>query len=253
MPVDPYVRVYYRIIDDPKFVGIYGDDRHLSTWLRLLLMADAVWPASVPIPRSVKRVSLSALVRAGLVEYAGNDHYRIHGLDAERNMRSHSGRNAAAVRWQSERTADPMLARAPSPSPSPSPRQARARTREDLPVEDGDGYDRVVQWMAGHGAWADSPKLQTDLARLVDRHGADRVLRTMGTLWEEGNTEAAQLIYGARNTIHPLPRVDARAAEREERADEERKHHEAELARTRRMIEEEEAKRRRIEEQERKH
>jgi hypothetical protein len=242
---DPYIRVYYRVIDDPRFVGIYADNDHLATWLRLLLVADAVWPASVPVPRSARKASLTALVQAGLVEYVGNDHYRIHGLDAERNMRADSGRNAAAVRWQSARipspNADPMPSRA-KPSKAEQA-QTRARTRDDakpVPVEDEDGYDRVVAWMASIGAWVDSPKLQTDLARLVDRDGPGMVLEAMADLKASGNTEAAQLIYGARNVIHPLPKSKPRDIERENEAENDRKHHEAELARTRRLIEDHE-------------
>lgn len=110
-----YVRVYYRVTDDPKFETIYGDDHHLATWVRLLLVADGIWPVSPPIPRTARRASMTALVAAGLVDLMPQDCYRIHGLDAERDMRSHSGRNAAAKRWHSEgtptRDADPLLVR----------------------------------------------------------------------------------------------------------------------------------------------
>jgi hypothetical protein len=41
---DPYVRVYSRIIDDPKFETVYDDDARLACWLRLLILADATWP-----------------------------------------------------------------------------------------------------------------------------------------------------------------------------------------------------------------
>jgi hypothetical protein len=94
--------------------------------------------------------------------------------------------------------------------------------------------------MASIGAWVDSPKLQTDLARLVDRDGPGMVLEAMADLKASGNTEAAQLIYGARNVIHPLPKSKPRDIERENEAENDRKHHEAELARTRRLIEDHE-------------
>ena len=101
----PYSRVYWSIIDDPKFSAIYDDDHHLSAWLRLLLAADQSWPASAHIPAGCQRSSIAALVTAGLIDRAGS-RYRVHGLDAERAKRSESGRNAAALRWHSGRNTD---------------------------------------------------------------------------------------------------------------------------------------------------
>ena len=86
----PYSRVYWSIIDDPKFSAIYDDDHHLAAWLRMLLVADQAWPSSAHVPSSCNRVSLAALVDCGLVDVSGR-RYRIHGLDAER------GRRAAAA------------------------------------------------------------------------------------------------------------------------------------------------------------
>lgn len=129
-PSDKYVRVYYRVIDDDRFEGIYTDDRHLATWLRLLLMADAVWPASAPIPRSARPASVERLIKAGLIELMPHDHYRVHGLDRERDMRSHVGRNGAAVRWQNNGNA---VASEPNMHRRDEQRQdeQRARARED--------------------------------------------------------------------------------------------------------------------------
>lgn len=88
----PYSRVYWSIIDDPKFASIYDDDRHLAAWLRLLIVADQTYPASAHLPSGCQRASIKALVAAGLVDVAGR-RYRIHGLDAERTKRA-----AAATR-----------------------------------------------------------------------------------------------------------------------------------------------------------
>jgi len=46
----PYVRVYYSITDDEKFAELYDDDGALASWLRLLITADAMYPAAAPIP-----------------------------------------------------------------------------------------------------------------------------------------------------------------------------------------------------------
>lgn len=82
-----YSRVYWSIVDDPKFESIYDDDRHLATWLRLLLIADQAHPASANIPHGTRRASVTALANAGLLDLGTASRYRIHGLDAERERR----------------------------------------------------------------------------------------------------------------------------------------------------------------------
>jgi len=105
---DPYVRVYYRVISDPRFENIYTNARALGTWLQLLLIADGMFPAPAPIPAYVHGPSLRLLVDAGLVDLRTHSQYVVHGLASERQMRSDSARNAAAVRWHSARNADQM-------------------------------------------------------------------------------------------------------------------------------------------------
>jgi hypothetical protein len=100
----PYSRVYWGIVDDPKFDTIYDDDRHLAAWLRMLVIADQSYPTSAQVPANIRRASVKALVDARLISVTGK-RYRICGLDAERERRSESARNAAALRWQSERSA----------------------------------------------------------------------------------------------------------------------------------------------------
>lgn len=92
----PYSRVYWSIVDDPKFSTIFDDDHHLATWLRLLVIADQAHPASANIPSGTRKSSIEALVTAGLVDLGTSYRYRIHGLDAERSMR-----REAATRYRS--------------------------------------------------------------------------------------------------------------------------------------------------------
>jgi hypothetical protein len=101
-----YSRVYHEAVDDPKFAEVWDSDARLALWLRLLVMADAAWPASAALPRSTKRAPLAALVACGLVDLKPGDHFRIHGLDPERQRRSEAASHAATVRWDADRSAD---------------------------------------------------------------------------------------------------------------------------------------------------
>lgn len=83
----PYSRVYWSIVDDPKFASVFDDDRRLATWLRLLIVADQAHPASAYVPLGTNRAALTALVNCGLVDLGTGNRYRIHGLDKERSRR----------------------------------------------------------------------------------------------------------------------------------------------------------------------
>ena len=96
----PYSRVYWTAVDDPMFADVWANDRALAAWLRMLVLADQCYPSSAPMPSATAAVRL--LVDAGLVIELPGNRYTIRGLEKERAMRSQSGRNAAAVRWQSE-------------------------------------------------------------------------------------------------------------------------------------------------------
>lgn len=99
----PYSRVYHSLMDDPDFAGVYESDRLFAMWTRMLMAADAFWPNSAPMPH--KSPALSSLIEKGLVIPLRGNRYTIKGLSAERERRSASARNAAAVRWQSDRNA----------------------------------------------------------------------------------------------------------------------------------------------------
>lgn len=96
---DPYVRVYYRAIDDPKFLAVWDDDKRLATWLRLLMTADATYPAPAPLPHGVNRAALAHLVDVRLVDLMPGSRYRMHGMVSERGKRSDQARAAANARY----------------------------------------------------------------------------------------------------------------------------------------------------------
>ena len=99
-----YVRVYYSIIDDERFERVYPEPLVLGTWLRLLLLADAMWPAPAPLPFGISRRALDRLVNVGIVELGPAQHYRIHGMSAERERRSEAGRIGGLASGRSRAT-----------------------------------------------------------------------------------------------------------------------------------------------------
>lgn len=137
---DPYVRVYYGIMDDPKFADVYPDKAALGTWLTLLIHADALYPAPATLPHGVRIATVEKLVQAGLIDLLSGHRYRVHGLEPEREKRVESARyaadvkyhgvaeaqrlqaerNASAMRAQSVSNADPMPLRAEPLRSSPS-------------------------------------------------------------------------------------------------------------------------------------
>ena len=121
-----YARIYHRFANE--FPEIYADDRTLSAWVRLLVLADASWPMQPPLPRSVRSSTLKRLVSAGLVIVEG-DAYTIRGLDAERCRRRNAAVGAAAKRWQSDGNADAHATADAGASASAMPR-ARDRAEQ---------------------------------------------------------------------------------------------------------------------------
>lgn len=126
-----YVRVYYSIIDDPKFATVYDNDRHLATWLRLLMTADPVWPASAQLPASAKPASVAELIRVGLVDLTSGGRFRIHGLDAERNDRHEQARSASNARWNARSNATASGVRMPNQTEPNQTEPSRADSEHD--------------------------------------------------------------------------------------------------------------------------
>src|SRR5687767_5281223 len=88
------------------FAEVYRNRESLGAWLQMLLVADAMYPTSAPLPRRNRAVT--RLLASGLVVELPGNRYTIRGLKAERERRSASARNAAAVRWHSEGNAKAM-------------------------------------------------------------------------------------------------------------------------------------------------
>lgn len=121
----PYSRVYWSVMDDPKFDGVREDMRHFGSWTLLLIVADMAWPAPAFLPRSVPKASVSLLVETGLVDTLSGGRYRICGLDAERGRR----RDAA-------RTGPNRPPSGPRLTPVRDPNGAQDETRQDKPRQE---------------------------------------------------------------------------------------------------------------------
>ncbi len=141
-----YSRVYHSIVDDPRFLTIYPNDAALAAWLRLLMTADATFPAPAPLPRMLRQTALAALCDAGIIELVGATHYRVHGLASERDKRSQSARNAAAVRWQSEPHASKDEHRQDKTSTTRASANGRLEPVKD--VLEGESFKDKVRWRA---------------------------------------------------------------------------------------------------------
>lgn len=214
---DPYVRVYYRIIDDPKFADVFDDDARLACWLRLLLLADGTWPAPAPIPANVKRGPFQHLVRVGLVDLVAGGRFRIHGMDPERGERRakaqkaaltrHSNSNADAQQTHSGSSAnangradDKNMHSAPLRSePLHSTPRQRARSGSD----DVWTVALLIEELTGR---TPSPKVTEDLRADVEQLGAQRVMDAIRDVHESGDGpfDSATLFYAAHNLLFPL-------------------------------------------------
>ena len=93
-----YARVYYVDLER-DYPEVYRDNDLLSTFVRLLSVAEAMWPARGEVPRSAKSTLVRELTAKTLVILIPPFSFTIKGLDAERTARSNAARNAAASRW----------------------------------------------------------------------------------------------------------------------------------------------------------
>lgn len=169
-----YVRVYSSILDDEKFADI--GLASLGAWLRLLIYADEMYPAPAPLPRWLRKREMDDLASRGLIDLCG-EHYRMHGLEKERERRGAAASQSARMRWSdatamrthSERNADAMLAKQSLAEPS------RAEQGTDI----YDAYYQLTARQPSKGAmdWLD---------RLVSDYGSDVVVASMVSVVKAG-------------------------------------------------------------------
>lgn len=243
MTYERFVLIHYDEIGrDPKFDGVRDDLRCMGLWLRLLMLADPLWPSAAPVPSGTPKNALERLVEAGLIELQGST-YRVHGLDSERAKRSERGRANVNKRWHPDDTAvvPPQydgntkgILAPPTPSTTPSPRERTSSS----PLSDGPVWDAIkgVEKRSGRyfGHRPGSSVWETLEADVRD-FGVVAVLGAMDALDLE-HPDAGQLVFGATRFLHPIktPDPETRAQRVRDAADKERQ--DAEQERRRRML-----------------
>lgn len=215
-----YSRVYWSIVDDPKFETVYDNDNHLASWLRLLLIADQSHPSSAYLPANVRKASVVILADVGLIDLLPRNRFRVHGLDAERERR----RIAATSRPPTVTTRVPdgdrtVTERGPLVPGTTGLRRDEDKTRRD--EEDArdclDTYHELTGWrpwgvFSGdklRGAIVDYTDAKVDAALRAEHHAsADRKTlldRTLARLARD----AERARHEAKSKPRPVkPKVD---------------------------------------------
>ena len=252
-----YCRVYYSIKDDTKFDTIREDDHHLATWLRLLMVADALWPASPDLPASARRTSVKALVDAELIDLLPGRRYRIRGLDAERGARREAARISVAHRTYNDRTTNASRSGYSHSEPSQAePSRDRAKT-EPTPARPSNGFEPLSAIVprvelpgpseADFGVSEDEARVFEFLSRyvsirpesgfgrrvlgLIERRGAEEVLRQAGVMARGDKLSDRQWVFGLEDALEAVP--SGKEAHAADRAEDERRAHARRLEATR--------------------
>lgn len=135
----PFSRVYYVDLEE-NFRQVWEDDAALAVYVRLLSVAEAMWPAIPEVPRSARNAIVKQLIEAGLIIPVPPYRYRVRGLDAARNARSTAARIAANVRHGNAPTmpsrtepirTEPTPIRASAPRPNGVILDERELTKEE--------------------------------------------------------------------------------------------------------------------------
>lgn len=225
-----YSRVYWSIVDDPKFVSVYDDDHHLAGWLRLLLIADQAHPASAHLPANVRRATIRVLADVELIDLLPGARYRVHGLDAERERR-----RLAATSRPGKGTEPPpngpQTGTERSPNGSGTTGLRRDETRQaETRRDDARGTDRydepegeAVTWLARHGVVLQPHSgYYQKLVVAVERHGVNALVGMFDRLARAGtpNGDTKGFLFKAIDYLDEQKRPDLRALEAEDRGEE---------------------------------
>jgi hypothetical protein len=232
-----YSRVYWSIVDDPKFATIYDDDRHLAAWLRLLLIADQAHPASPTLPAGVRKASVTALADAGLISLGSAFRYRICGLDAERERRrlAATSRGRDGTRTGTGRSANGIQSGPLDETRQDEPRQDETDARaEHDPWADPEG--EALVWLARHGCNVrPGDGYHRRLVTATEQYGVNAIIGMFDRLATAGthSGDVKGFVFGAIDALDARHRPSLTAIAAEDRAGEREEDFKRRLARTR--------------------
>lgn len=224
-----YVRVYYSIRTDEKFIDIYPDDEALACWLRLLMIADDAYPQPAHIPLRVSKAGMKKLVAAQLITVLPNDMFRINGLDSERKRRAAPRAKAAKARWDSDASAmhmhstsianamhaekhesdDALLAIARAQHEHKQEHPALPASADALLNEDDDPH--LQAWYRLTASWPSS-KVTSWLDKLAADYGPGEVAAALGAVASD-NGDRSTLISRAESLLRIKSRTNQRIYE----------------------------------------
>ncbi len=219
-----YARLYLRLRDDEKFAEVFSNDHHFAAYCRLLMNAEASWPASAHIPYGVRRSSIDKLVAVHLVDLRPGHLYRITGLDAERERRSAKATKASNARWSATGNA-PSIATASADGMPIQAEQSKDETSIDAQSgrapDPADAYWSLTGKYPNGGAlsWIDDMSAsygpETVVRAIAKAHVQDKAANTLlGRAQDLLRSEARALSLKAQETERQRLK-ERRAAPRE--------------------------------------
>lgn len=226
----PYVQVFYDFAKE--YPTVYRDSEAFGAWVRLMMDAQAVWPAPASLPRWVSDAIVEKLKKAGIVTIDG-DHYSIKGLDKMRAARRAQAKAAADARWNAASNAEGITDGDASAMPHNSTQlnstqgsatnepQRKSDTalvingsfdafdskREGLPNLDR-GAINALEERTGQ-LWSQFGQSQLgEYDRLIGRYGLPAVLEAIDKARGGRTMTARQVIWSAMKILEPFPNVD---------------------------------------------
>lgn len=211
-----YVRIYYVDLER-DYPEVWFDPTCLSTFVRLLALADRAWPSSPLMPPAMRRADLALMESVGLLVRLSHHRYTLKGYADEREKRQAAARKGTDARWsgrnanamqtdmqtQSKRTSVARTKPKTSPRPSTETIGASAPMARE-PEDPADAYwsltgryptDKVLTWIDELGA----------------KYGALSVIRALAKSHIEDGKVATLL-----GRVQDRLRADARALDRAE-------------------------------------
>lgn len=100
-----FARIYFDDLER-DYPEVWFDPTGLSTFLRLLCLAEKAWPGLPEYPRAVRRADLALLERLGLVTPADHNRYSMKGWGQEREARASKARQSVRTRYDRTTTVE---------------------------------------------------------------------------------------------------------------------------------------------------